>query len=297
MINHFKCLSTDLDGTLLHNGDKKIFKSVKNLLKKIVDEKNIILVICTGRSIDDAILVAKDINFINLDNVFIVSSNGANIYNMGTKKYLFNNCLNVHYVRFIFNTLIKFNKQYSKEIGLEFFPIYHEGSVNDNKSFVHYVHNNEIMNTKEIMRNTGIKKRYYAKRINKKINIKIINEIKFNKIVLHFLKPEIKFYILTKLKQITNKLNISSSGRLNIEITSKNISKGSGLKFVSRYCKISKRDLISVGDEINDIEMFKASGRSFTFENSNDLVKKYATNIVDSKSCYIIRYVIKNSFY
>lgn len=85
MINHFKCLSTDLDGTLLHNGDKKIFKSVKNLLKKIVDEKNIILVICTGRSIDDAILVAKDINFINLDNVFIVSSNGANIYNMGTK--------------------------------------------------------------------------------------------------------------------------------------------------------------------------------------------------------------------
>ena len=58
------------------------------------------------------------------------------------------------------------------------------------------------------------------------------------------------------------------------------INKGFGLEFLLKDLNIDFDEVVAIGDSETDIPMFKQSKFSFTFESSDENVRKSATHIV-----------------
>ena len=73
----------------------------------------------------------------------------------------------------------------------------------------------------------------------------------------------------------------------------KGCSKGEGVNYVKERESIDTKDTYAIGDSYNDIPMFKEAGNSFTFETSEDGVKKEVKYIVNSVAEAIKNYCLK----
>ena len=58
------------------------------------------------------------------------------------------------------------------------------------------------------------------------------------------------------------------------------INKGKATEFILRHLKINIKDAIAFGDNINDIEMFKACGTSYAVSTALPQVKKHADKVI-----------------
>jgi hydroxymethylpyrimidine pyrophosphatase-like HAD family hydrolase len=87
-------------------------------------------------------------------------------------------------------------------------------------------------------------------------------------------------------------VDITSSSRNNIEITAKNCNKGSALKRLCEYLKISPSNIVTIGDQKNDTSMFDITPHSFTLSSSLPSVQQHAKHIVDKKPSFIVADVI-----
>ena len=67
-----------------------------------------------------------------------------------------------------------------------------------------------------------------------------------------------------------------------IDIVSKGISKGTGVKAIKKHFNADK--MLGIGDSYNDLPLFKASDYSFTFHSSPDSVKEQVNEVVSSVS-------------
>ena len=62
-----------------------------------------------------------------------------------------------------------------------------------------------------------------------------------------------------------------------LDIAPSNVTKGQALQLLMDYLKLSKDNILSIGDNLNDIDMFKISGIGAAVNNAYDDVKKIAT--------------------
>ena len=62
----------------------------------------------------------------------------------------------------------------------------------------------------------------------------------------------------------------------NAEFTAEGINKGRGLPILKKTLAIPKEQIIAIGDNENDVEMFKEAGISVAMENAKDPVKQQA---------------------
>lgn len=68
-------------------------------------------------------------------------------------------------------------------------------------------------------------------------------------------------------------LVISSSGEENLELTSKNAQKGVALEAFLEKSGTGIQDAMAIGDNYNDLSMFKRVGRSVAMGNADDIIK------------------------
>ena len=61
-----------------------------------------------------------------------------------------------------------------------------------------------------------------------------------------------------------------------LDISPFEVSKGSALNKLKTYLNLEKEDVLSIGDNINDITMFESSGIGVAVNNAYDEVKKVA---------------------
>ena len=61
-----------------------------------------------------------------------------------------------------------------------------------------------------------------------------------------------------------------------LDISPLNVTKGMALQELSNYLNLKKEEVLAIGDNINDIDMFKTSGISVAVNNAYDEVKKVA---------------------
>ncbi len=93
---------------------------------------------------------------------------------------------------------------------------------------------------------------------------------------------------LEKLNKIKRKLidikdiDISSSGKNNIEILDKEATKGHSLKKIASLLEISLSDVIAVGDNYNDLTMIRYAGLGVAMENGEEEIKRSADWITKS---------------
>lgn len=276
----YKLITIDIDGTLL-NCYGEVTQKNKNAINMAL-EKNIEVVLTSGRMPKAILPIANEINA----NRYIISGNGAAIYDVQKDKTIYNNYI-------------------SKKKVLEIIDICEKNSMFYN------VYTNDVILTKSLNYNILY---YYAENKknpdDKKININILNDIysyieeykgdDFLKITICDNDETIFKRIINKLKEI-KKIDILEVSHMSkkvikygsqeveisyfyTEITNENVNKWSAIERLIQILDIKKEDVISIGDNINDKEMVLNAGLGIVTDNSSPEMKRIAKEVVASNN-------------
>jgi hypothetical protein len=83
-------------------------------------------------------------------------------------------------------------------------------------------------------------------------------------------------------KAFGDRATASPSQPYYLDITSKNANKGAVVEFLSQHFKVPLQEIATIGDQPNDLLMFRKSGISIAMGNAPDDVKSQATHVTDS---------------
>lgn len=246
---NYKLIVTDMDGTLLNN-NHEISEENKQALKKAA-EMGIHIAIATGRIYESTIKYAKILGL----KTPIICCNGALVKE---------ECGNIIYENTLTNEICNniidiLNKQ----------NIYYQCFTSDT-IFTPYI-------------NEWLKKYQMQEDLNIKIieNVDVKSQIK-DESILKFLIIEEDNSILSNLQKKLNGINdieITKSFYDNIEIMSRGVNKGTAVKNLAKYLNIKSEDIITFGDNYNDLSMIKYAGTGVAMGNAEDIVKENADYI------------------
>lgn len=273
----YKLVAIDLDGTML-NKYGIITENTKNVIKK-VQEKGVEVIIASGRPINSVKNFSKEINSHN----YFISGNGAITYDIKNDKILYENILNKNKV-------------------LQVIKICEENSIYYNV----YTENGII--AKNLNYNTLY---YYKENLNKseenKTHINIVESIydyiekrdeKILKIMICDGSKPIFNSIMKKIREITDIeiLDVSHMSRKIIkqgteeialeyfytEISAKDVDKWNALEKLIEIMNITKDEVVTIGDNANDIKMLKNAGFGVAMGESAPYVKESADVVTES---------------
>ncbi len=89
---------------------------------------------------------------------------------------------------------------------------------------------------------------------------------------------------LAAFAALSGKVHLMASGFSSLEITPADCSKASGLRELGETLGIALEEMVSIGDNYNDLEMLLETGRSFAVENAPEDIRAACTGVVPS--CY-----------
>lgn len=266
----YKLFATDMDGTLL-NSKKEISEGNLKAMRDL-NKQGIEVAICTGRPFFTVNKYLEKLGF----PCWIVSNNGSVIRNKNRE------ILSVIYIKQeILQQIINLLEQ--EDI------YYHMGDVKCN-----YIQSSSerIKRLRDYMiraKKSKFKTLWHPiyvvlfSRTHKKVN--------YNSFIQSGGKVASIFVICDnseKISRIKEKLinikgiDISSSGKNNIEILDKRATKGHSLKKIASILKISLNKVVAVGDNYNDLTMIQYAGLGVAMENSGEEIKKNADWITKS---------------
>ncbi|QSF13390.1 Cof-type HAD-IIB family hydrolase [Mycoplasma sp. Mirounga ES2805-ORL] len=242
MKNKRICFS-DVDGTIYEYPNRNLLEEVKNSVLFAKEKNNIEFVLNTGNPLLPKIFdLAKELN-----SNYIIAGSGTQIYDCRKNELI--------YKKFIYhNEGIKV-LEIAKDFNLTAF-FYDEDNL--------YLFNSEE-STKKFLENFMD---YHDWKITNKLpkNIFKIELISSNKNLI-----DAAFDRLNSQKLLLNIENLKSY----IEIVPDKTSKGSGIKWIcENVFEANPDNVMSIGDNINDIPMFKECNFSYAMDNSAEAVKK-----------------------
>ena len=253
-----KYLASDLDGTLIHNGEIKR-EDIDAILK--LKAKGYKFIISTGRSIKSINLFFDRYPEIEYD--YIVGCNGSIILDKNR---------NVVYENYI-----------SSEVGKDLLSNF----MNEEKCCAHFESDDinyliDPVNSEDIEEHMH----YFQEIISKEDVLKL--KTKYTTISLFARDKSIE-----RAQNVRDRIASMYEDKLEvfrnqyfIDIAPKECSKGNGIKKVLELDGGHVDMLYTIGDSFNDISMFKITKNSFTFNNAEELVKIEANNYVDTvKEC------------
>lgn len=82
--------------------------------------------------------------------------------------------------------------------------------------------------------------------------------------------------------QFSNDYYVVRAGGNFLEIMHQDVNKGSGLKKLAQALKIEPDEIMTLGDEQNDIPMFNFAGTAVAMGNGSDLAKSHADYVTDT---------------
>lgn len=265
-----KLVASDLDGTIIDKNNKineKNFDAIKQL-----HNKNIKFAICTGKSYSVSKKVCEQFNA-----SFGIFGNGTQIINLKTGEEISRNTLSYEDLLFVCTLAKRFNFH---------IHLYTENEIISEKlefmDLRNYVLKSQNSNTtlkfkivKDILK--------YIETSNSSVFSMVIstekNELTEFKNLLSINK-NIDFSYINKRGKYRDEIIDKDYEYLNISPT--NINKNEALKFLSNYLKINKKEIMAIGDNINDYEMIRDSGIGIAVNSSYDPLKEVAKYITKS---------------
>lgn len=264
-----KLVASDLDGTIIdknNNISEKNFKAIDKL-----HDKNIEFAICTGKSYSVSKKVCEQFNA-----SFGIFGNGTQIIDFRTGKELLRNTLSKTDLLFCTTLAKRYN--------------FH----------IHLYTDNEII-TEELkymdLRNFLLRNKNSTESLKFKIVDDITGYIEKNPIEVFSAVISTESAILPSFEKILS-INknivytyISKRGKYRdttinkdyeyLNISPLHINKNEALNFLATHLEIAKKDMLAIGDNVNDLEMVKEAGIGVAVKDAyNDLknVAKYVTN-------------------
>jgi hypothetical protein len=275
---NYKLIAIDLDGTLLTD-DKKVPEENKKVLVDAI-HKGYEVVIATGRRYWSAKRFVKEID----ENLTILANNGNIARNIKDDKVLIKKYLD----KDDFYTLIKEGKK------KELYPIIHVDNYEegydmvieldkDNEKYCNYLSGN-IDRYKRIEDLTKIDTPKVLSVVY--VGDKDILE-KFNLYITRAYPEKYSSHVMYNLK-IAEAL---------LELMNPNGTKWLSLEEYAEEKGIISSEIITIGDDSNDIEMLTKAGLGIAMKNSSDFVKKTADVVTekDNNNCgvaYTLRKIL-----
>lgn len=250
----YKMLVTDMDYTLL-NKDKQVSEGNKEALKRAI-EKGVHVVVATGRIYTSALYYAKLLGI----TTPIIASNGAIIREEHTDRTLYQSLLP--------REAMKEMVRLSKEIGVfcHLFSrdtIYAEQLVNVSLNYTKW---NKYLNEED------------------RVKIKILDSFDnmteeeqngiFKAVVIE--PDEDKLRCLREEILKTGLVSVSQSLKDNLEVMNKDVSKGNAVKQLAEILGIAREEIITIGDNENDISMIEYAGLGVAVGNAEQCLKDKA---------------------
>ncbi len=247
-----KMVATDIDGTILR-GDFGFSPAVKSCVKDLC-EHGVKVVLVTGRMHCAALKLANELGL----NTPIVSYQGGMIKeNSLDGKVYYNKYLEPEYARKIIN--------WARENGIH---------INLYMDDVLYVEKDD-----EIIR------RYTeARYISYKVSL--FNDLKFEKInkilLIDYANPEKVNQWVKYLNKEYPQLYVVTSTPYFCEISHPDAKKSTAVEYLCKLWDIKQEEVLTIGDQNNDIELLKAGGIKVAMGNATDELKACADYITDT---------------
>lgn len=258
----YKLIAIDMDGTLLNNKNNISAKNIETIHKAM--DKGIHIVLATGRILASAKYFSRHLK---LDKA-IVACNGAIVSSGNGEDIFFERKLEAP----ISKKLVDLAREY--KIDYRFSSkdtLYTKLAQRDGEEF--------YPSHRENLMEQGIRVKILEDPV-KTIEVEKPDIYKFEFVEEN--KDKL-LYFRNKLQTIEG-INIASSWHNNVEVMGEGISKGKALEYLCQKYKINKSQIVSIGDNENDISMFKVSGLAIAMANSNNVAKKYSHIITSSNN-------------
>lgn len=276
----YKLVAIDLDGTMLNKYGIVTPKTKEEIQKAI--KKGVEIVIASGRPIDSIKAIAKEIGARN----YFIAGNGAIIYDIQKGEIIYDKFLN-------------------QEKVLEIIRICEENSITYN------VYTEQTILATSLKYNVlYYQKENLTKEESKQTKISIIEnmyeyikskkEEKYLKITICDNNKTVFQSIIRKLRKIKGieVLDISHMSRKTIkqgtkektieyyytEITMQNVDKWNAIEYLIKKLNISKEEVITIGDNMNDKKMIQEAGMGVAMEGSTPEITKIANYITSSNN-------------
>lgn len=247
----------DIDGTLL-DSKGSLSAENKSAIKK-AQEKNVQIVLCTGRPIRSAQYLLEELNLLAEDDL-IITSNGGLIQKAKTKEIL-------HEVTF------------SREESL---AIYRLGQ--QLKMPVTFI---DLDNVYEPEYPMGFESIYTGGKTQQKSGLKFVdvdmNDLpemfNIHQIIMSRPEEELDAIIPMIPKAYHEKYTIYKSLPILLEFLPKQVSKGSSIHVVGEMLGLKSDQIMGIGDQENDIALVESAGLGIAMENAIKEVKEVADYI------------------
>ncbi len=268
----YKLITVDLDGTLL-NKYGEVTEYSKSVIKKLTSQ-GILVVLASGRISESVLTIAKEIGA----NKYYISGNGSVLYDMQKEEIIYEKYLSKEKVLELVDLCEKNSIYYN---------IYTESSViakslNYNVAFYNY-ENTKKSSDKKTEINIVDDVYNYVKDLNTNKFLKMTicdeNKIVFSSILRKVKNiPDIDVLEVShmskkKIKMGTKEISV---GYYYTEISSENVDKWYAIEEIMKKENIKREEVISFGDNNNDILMIKNAGLGIAMGHSNEQVKEVA---------------------
>ncbi|AND42534.1 Cof-type HAD-IIB family hydrolase [Cytobacillus oceanisediminis] len=283
-----KCIASDMDGTLLTATQKITPENIEAI--KTAQEKGVEVVIATGRSYFEASFVLDEAGI----SCPIICANGAEV-RAADGKVVSSNPLDKDLAKKAAYILVQNNVYFEVYTNQGTYTIDEDRGVSIIVDI--FLSGNPEADIDEV---TKAAEERFIKGLVRKVNSydELFNsdEHQIYKLLAFSFEPD----FLVSAKEDLLKLEgmaVSSSGDENLELTSVNAQKGIALEAFVKERGISLLETMAIGDNYNDLSMFKRAGRSVAMGNADDIIKAQCDAVTsaneDSGVAKAIREVLK----
>lgn len=253
-------LVSDMDGTLL-NSNGKLSEENKNAIEYFVENGGQ-FTLATGRMLPS---VKRHINKMKV-TLPVIMYNGTKVYDFNKEKVVWEKLLEENR-----KDIIKIVNKINSKVGIE---IYSEEIV--------YIF--QSCNKTERFKGLGYDVVY-------EVDNSIYNK-DWTKVLIVGNKEELDI-VEKYLKNIYEDNDIVRSSSIYLEIIPKGVTKGQALQEIIKLNNMEDFNVITVGDNMNDIELIEVANYGFCVENGSEILKKRAKYIAPSNDENPIEFIVK----
>jgi len=257
----YKLIAIDMDGTLLNSQKEVSDRNRKALVEAL--EKGIHIVITTGRILSSALYFNQALG---LKGNPVIACNGALISCSKGENIIYESSMDL--------VAVKKAIQLAEENSI-YYHFYEKDTFYsrkpDAKMFNYHEHNGEYW------KNQNIKVELFEN------PMEILDHKKPNVYKVVFIeKDKDKLLEFRKKLETVEGIDISSSWDTNIEVMNEGVSKGRALEYLIGKLNLEPAEVVSIGDNENDISMLKVAGLAIGMKNGIEEIKNYADFITAS---------------
>ena len=252
-----KLIAIDMDGTLL-NSKKELLEETKQYFKEFHTKgTDTLLVLCTGRPETGIRPYLKDLGYLE-ENHYIISQNGANIYESQTGKRLMDAFVDSNAIQ----KWIEFGKKNGISVmgaGVDYYYAFDEEPTEWMEFDVKIVNG-------------------FIKRITKEESV----STDFYKLLLLGDEEQLNEFETIIPKEWRDEFYVVRSQKYLVEVLKKSVNKAFGLEKLAAALNIEPCEIAAIGDAANDIEMLEYAGLAIAMGNASKEVKAIADIVTDT---------------